>query len=182
MKAEVKVCGKSIGEFDVGQDTFGWLKDNVEFVVSSTKPTVKDIVAGLPEIMEDFIRDNKAVVEKYQSGIKSLLDVLAEKAAKKVGETDISKVKTALEDFLRPKSQKPSEDQRHKVIHLLGNIFDHDKLTKIFDRYVAGDVKVLINVASAIRKVYGAIDQEALVEILKEFFEEHRTEQNDKKA
>ncbi len=182
MKADVKVCGKSIGEYEVGDDTFRWLKDNIEFEVqANTKPAqnLKDLVAGLPEIMEDFIKDNRVLVEKYQSGIKSLLDTLAERAADKVGATDIEKVKTALEDFLRPKRTPPTEEQKHKVLHILWDTFGSEKLNNIFARYISGDMEVLTKTATIIRKVYSVLDKEALVEIVKEYLEEQRTKKNE---
>lgn len=172
-------CNKSSADFMITSSLMSrpYTTDpmgNAEVKKENSSQTAKDI--GLQDILNEFVDENKALIEKYQSGFKSILGILADKAVKKLGgNKDKEKVRQALEEVLSVlKSKELTEEQKAKVISTLYQMFDRSTVIDIFERYFSGEHDILKGIVSKIKVAQNTFDYDAILETLKSYMESHR--------
>jgi len=131
---------------------------------------------GLPDIIDEFSKENAALIERYQAGFDSLLDVLAGKVAKQLKkEHDPEILKQALkETFKDNKPPELNDSQKQSILKLLVQMYTRDELNTILDEQLEGKTIYTDVLAEKVNKVDWRFDRHLTAAFLKEYFESLR--------
>lgn len=135
----------------------------------------------ISSVLDSFVEENKTIVEKYQSGFKSMLNVMSDKIVSYLnGGANIDKedIKQVLENLLG-KEKDVTVSQVSEIETMMVNILGRESYLKAILKHLDGDVSAVETISGAIRKVKKDVGKDRIIEVVKNKLESYKDNRED---